>query len=245
MAEANVECVPLKDHKALWVKVTTRIAWFVAIFTACGFIYSQITRDDVLPVKEIVVSGVFSQLKTDELKALVADGVEGNFFTLSVAVLYTKLLSMPWIEQVWIHRVWPDKIKINILEQKPIAIWDEKGLINAKGELFYDDASAYKDSLPRFVVDARYKQEVIKWNGEYKKILDEFGLSIKRFELDDRKNQSIYLSNKIKLDLGGAETAQRLTRFLKVFKNNLYREEGRISKVDLRYSNGFSVAWKQ
>jgi len=244
MAEANVEYVKNNDQKAIWVKVTTRIAWFVAIFIVCGFTYSQITRDDVLPVNEITVSGVFNQLKTDELKTLVADGVEGNFFTLSVAVLYAKLLSMPWVEQVWIHRVWPGKIKINILEQKPIAIWNGKGLINAKGELFHNDVSAFKDALPLFVVDARYKQEVIKWHDEYKKILDEFDLSIKRFELDDRKNQSLYLSNKIKLDLGGTETAQRLTRFLKVFKNNLYREEGRISKVDLRYSNGFSVAWK-
>jgi len=244
MAEANVEYVKTKGHRAIWLKVTTRITWLVVILSVCGFIYSQITRDDVLPVNEITVSGTFKQLKTTELKALIADGVEGNFFTLSVAGLYAKLLTMPWVEQVWIHRVWPDKIKINILEQTPIAIWNDKGLINAKGELFHDDVSAFRDSLPRFVVATRYKQEMIKWNGKYEKILNEFGLSIKRFELDDRKNQSLYLSNKIKLDLGGTDTAQRLTRFLKVFKSNLYREEERISKVDLRYSNGFSVAWK-
>jgi len=244
MTEAKVEQTEQLDKTEVWLKIATRTAWLLAISLVCAFIYYQITREDVLPVTEIAINGQFEHIAIDELQVLIEDGVEGNFFTLSVAKLYGKLLAMPWAEQVWIHRVWPDKIKINILEQKPVAIWSGNGLINAKGKLFTDDVSGFKGHLPEFVVDERYKQEIIRWNTQYQKTLNDFDLKIKKFELDERKNQSLYLSNNIKLDLGSEETAQRLTRFLKVFKSNLYREEQRISRIDLRYSNGFSVAWK-
>jgi len=243
MANVNTEHHD-NPNQAWWLKQAGRAAWVVVVIGISGFIFQQATRDDVLPVKEIAVSGVFKELEMAELKEQIADGVEGNFFTLSVSSLYTKLLSLSWVEQVWIHRVWPDKIKIDLLEQVPVAIWNNSGLINANGELFHNDVTGFENRLPRFNVEARYKHEVIEWNKKYHEILEGSELSVKIFELDDRKNQKLFLSNGIKLFLGRVETAQRLTRFLAVYENNLYREESRISKVDLRYSNGFSVAWK-
>ena len=245
MESESLEHSAVIDNRALWSKLISRFTLFFVLIVFLGFVYHQITQDDVLPVNEISVSGVFSKLNTEELKVQIADGVEGNFFTLSVSGLYLKLLQMPWVEQVWIHRVWPDKIKISVVEQRPVAIWKGKGLINETGELFLEDASGFEKSLPIFDVNMRYKQEVIRWYRDYETILAKYDLNITQFLLDDRKSQTLQLSNGIKLELGGTETAQRLTRFLKVLKSNLYREQERISSVDLRYSNGFSVAWNK
>lgn len=243
MMEAEAEHTKLVEGRALWMKVLMRTGWALILLAACTVVFNQATRDDVLPVNEIAVSGRLVQLDVSDLKAVIGEGVEGNFFTLSVAKLYAKFIAMPWVQQVWIHRVWPDKIRIDILEQTPVAIWSDKGLINEKGELFHDDISAYHGRLPEFVVDARYKTEVIGWYKEYEKILNDYDLNIRKIEVDDRKNQILYLSNNIQLKLGLIETAQRLTRFMKVFNSNLYREQQRIHTVDLRYSNGFAVAW--
>ena len=241
--EAGAEYAKISDSRSLWVKLLVRTGWTLVFAAMCGLIFYHATRDDVLPVTEISVNGDFAQLNVNDLTAVISEGVEGNFFTLSVAKLYAKFIAMPWVEQVWIHRVWPDKIRIDILEQTPVAIWNGEGLINENGELFHSDYSTFRGRLPEFVVNTRYKTEVIRWHEEYEKILRDYGLNINKFELDDRKNQTLYLSNNIQLELGRVETAQRLIRFLKVFKSNLYREQQRIKTVDLRYSNGFSIAW--
>lgn len=241
--EAEAEYAKVTDTRSLWVKLLVRTGWVLIFAAICGLVFHHATRDDVLPVTEISVSGDFAQLNVNDLRTVISEGVEGNFFTLSVAKLYAKFIAMPWVEQVWIHRVWPDKIRIDVLEQTPVAIWNGKGLINENGDLFHSDFSKFRGRLPEFMVNARYKAEVIRWHEEYEKILRDYNLSINKFKLDDRKNQTLYLSNNIQLELGRGETAQRLIRFLKVFENNLYREQQRIKTVDLRYSNGFSIAW--
>ena len=219
--------------------------WAIVVVSIVGLSYYQLTRNDVLPIQEIKVTGEFSQLASQDLQPIIAEGIDGNFFTVDVARMYQQVLSLPWVEKVWIHRIWPDTIKVNFQEQTPVAILKNKGLLNRNGEVFSQNYKTFEQTLPLFVVANNYIEDAVK---EYEKkltILNKSDLKPRVFYYDERKAQTIKLSNGIMLVLGRVDVAERLNKFVKTYKSHLQYDKRKIDKVDLRYTNGLAVSWKQ
>jgi cell division protein FtsQ len=64
-------------------------------------------------------------------------------------------------------------------------------------------------------------------------------------ELDDRRAWHLQLDNAVLLELGRADAWQRLQRFVRAYPSIFAGRLDDLQHVDLRYSNGFSVYWKQ
>ncbi len=237
-AKTNNENQSLKN-------MVTIFAW-LAVFCAVLFAgYKMLTQKDVLPIKEISFSGELKQISAQQLHSLIVDGVSGNFFTLSVDELYHKFYTLPWVEQIWIHRVWPDKINIEIKEHEPVAILKDKGLLNAQGKVFTPDVGQFKNVLPIFSVANNYEQEAIAKFKMYEAMLAENNIRIRKFVFDKRKSQVLFLSNNMQLKLGRADSKKRLARFVKAYDAIKISKKRSVESIDLRYTNGFAVKWKQ
>jgi len=229
----------------LFQQFMLRMLWLLLFIGLSALIYSQMTRDDVLPIQEIKVSGEFDQLMSQDFQSIIADGVNGNFFTVNVSDIYQQFVALPWVEKVWIHRIWPNTIKVNFQEQKPFAILKDKGLLNQNGEVFTREVSSFKEKLPKFVVANNYIAESIKQFEKNSKILEENDLEARVFYYDERKSQKIKLSNGIELILGRVDVEERLKKFVKAYRMQLQNVTRKILKVDLRYTNGLAIAWRQ
>ncbi len=170
----------------------SNVIWLV-VFTGVAFgVLKAVSQEDVLPIREISITGEFKQIAEKDLYALVMDGVGGNFFTFDVEAIYKKFYTMPWVEKIWVHRVWPDKINIELREHKAVAILKDKGLLNDKGQVFISDAQQFEKQLPVFVIASQYEQQAIKAYRAYKEMLQQAGLTIKRFNFDGRKSKIIF-----------------------------------------------------
>jgi len=222
-----------------------RVLWVLLFVGLSALIYSQMTRDDVLPIQQIKVSGEFDQLESQDFQPILTNGLNGNFFTINVSDIYQQLITLPWVEKVWIHRIWPNTIKVNFQEQKPIAILKGKGLLNQSGIVFTQEITSFNEKLPKFVVAKNYISESIKQFELNNKILKENDLEARVFYYDERKSQKIKLSNGIELILGRFDVEERLIKFVKAYKMQLQNETQKILKVDLRYTNGLAIAWRQ
>jgi len=235
----------IREEKLFFKKVFLKFIWlFVFSGTVFGG-YKFISQENVLPIKEIGISGEFNQLSARELHTLIVDGVSGNFFTLSVEKIYQQFYALPWVEKIWVHRVWPDKINIEIRENIAVAILKNRGLLNSAGTVFSADTIGFEDTLPTFFVANEYEQEAIAAYHRYDKILSQANVKIRQFIFDTRKAQRIILANGLALKLGRVETEYRLKRFIRAYTSNLLEKKNEIEGVDLRYTNGFSVKWKQ
>ena len=53
------------------------------------------------------------------------------------------------------------------------------------------------------------------------------------------------LDGAVRLELGKADYWQRLQRFVRAYENVFAGRMDGLMRVDLRYSNGFSVFWQQ
>ena len=71
------------------------------------------------------------------------------------------------------------------------------------------------------------------------------GLRVASVTLDDRRAWRLLTGSGVELDLGRADTRRRLQRFVQAWPTVFVDRLDGLQRVDLRYSNGFSVRWQQ
>jgi len=70
------------------------------------------------------------------------------------------------------------------------------------------------------------------------------GLDVRRLHVDARGAWEMTLANGIDIRLGRREVGDRIQLFLDVATNLISQREADIEFVDMRYSNGFTIGWK-
>jgi cell division protein FtsQ len=74
-------------------------------------------------------------------------------------------------------------------------------------------------------------------------LLMPLGLEITQISLDGRGAWSMRLDNGTHVQLGRDSTVERLQRLLASWERLMQEREAPPADVDLRYTNGFAVAW--
>lgn len=207
------------------------------------YAYVQITRDDVLPIKELRLVGEFDRVESNVLKGLVTQKMDGNFFTVDVANIHKTVTDLPWVDFAWVDRVWPQTLQVRVVEEKPIAYLEGAGLLNKNGEVFTNEmVLASSQVLPKLSGSLEDRQALIEKYNQFAKYFQLYDLSITLLNLDQRGSLKMRLSNGVELVLGREDVAHRLNRFLKIFGQKMARGETSFKHVDLRYANGFALS---
>ncbi|OGP74556.1 MAG: hypothetical protein A2W09_07780 [Deltaproteobacteria bacterium RBG_16_50_11] len=124
-----------------WLRKLLRIAaqlLLLFFFLFLGHrVYIHLMEGPLFRLREIEVKGN-RQIPQEALLSLTL--IEGmpNLFTIRLKEVTKKLESHPWIDQVQGRKVFPNKILIEVVEKKPIAILqlEELFYIDTKGEIF-------------------------------------------------------------------------------------------------------------
>jgi cell division protein FtsQ len=78
------------------------------------------------------------------------------------------------------------------------------------------------------------------------KLLKQFyGLSIVSLRLNERRAWQFELDNGLSVVLGRKDFENRIDRFVYMVINNLGEKLSQAEEIDMRYTNGFAVRWKQ
>src|SRR5690606_11213476 len=77
-----------------------------------------------------------SYVSAATVRATVAGGLKGNFFSIDLDEARKLVETVPWVRQASIRRVWPNTLRVQIEEQQPLALWNENQMINSWGEAF-------------------------------------------------------------------------------------------------------------
>lgn len=199
------------------------------------------------PVREVEMKGAMSFTKTSDIQDLVTQNIKGSFFSINVSELRDKLQALPGVGGVEVRRQWPDQLLIKVQEHQPVAVWLEPNqspaLITSEGFVFRPDVNINTfSSLPMMQGMPSSSTMVLSIFQDAVSMLESFGLSIKKIQLDERYAWTLVLSNGDRLQLGRQSFFVRLSRFLNVYEQHLkYLENGGNREIDLRYTNGFAV----
>lgn len=197
------------------------------------------------PVEQVVINGEFERVSADRLESLLRPYMGQGFLAAPLDMIQQQLAEVPWIATVRVSRKWPGTLDVTVTEETPAARWGEHGLLNPQGRLFVRRADHIPAGLPRLDGPPGSEAEVA---GRYVAIqgqLVQRGLALAVLELDTRGAWSLRLSNGIQVRLGSQDVDVRLARFFEALDTVVTPIAAEVSYVDMRYTNGFAVGWKQ
>ena len=199
-----------------------------------------LTRSELFPIRELVVSSEMQRTTKQEIEAAVRGRVSGNFFAAPLAEVRAALEALPWVRRAAVRRVWPDRLEVLLEEHVALARWGDDALVNTYGEKFSAKTTA---ALPLFIGPSGMEGEVARRYLSFVKAAALLGTEPERVVLTPRYAWQLRLKNGLHLMLGrdGDLAEARLARFVAVHDRTLGRIARRHEYVDLRYPNGFAL----
>ncbi len=199
-----------------------------------------------MPVRVIEVDGEFTWLDPAEIERRVARHVAGGFFGLDLAALRADVLALPWVDEVSVRRVWPDKVRLQVVEQVPLAYWNRDALLNLKGEVFRPAKLPHLEQLPHLAGEDAHAREVAAFYLRLQSGVLPPDLRVTALTLDRRGAWRLRFANGLHLALGedGPLLERRLAAFARVWPQLSADKGRRPRRIDMRYEHGFAVQWQ-
>ena len=197
------------------------------------------------PIRQVIVQGPFERVSVLQIEAAVGDLREAGFLSVSLDAVHAKIVAIDWVDDAVVRRRWPAEVEIIVREQVPAARWGDSGLLNTRGELFVRDARHMPPELPQLSGPEGSEQLVARRYLDARATLAAVGLRLRALELDERGSWRIELTNGLQLRLGRESYERRLRRFARVAAPLLTARAGEVAYVDMRYSRGFAVGWRE
>lgn len=197
------------------------------------------------PVERVVVNGQFERVSADQIEAVMRTHMGEGFLAADLATIQRELADLQWVATAQVSRRWPDALEVIVTEEEPAARWGEDGLLNPRGRLFVRHASHIPAELPRLSGPEGSEAEVAARYVVIQEQLVQRGLSVVSLEYDGRGAWAFLISNGIQVRLGSLQVDQRLGRFYRALDEVVGPIAEDVAYVDMRYTNGFSIGWKQ
>lgn len=211
------------------------VAWLV---------HAYLAQSDWERFHTLEVTGEMSRIDVREVQALLAPYLESGFAQIDIREAQRALEAHQWVAAAGVRRKWPGTLVVELDEEKPVATWFGTSLLNAQGKVFVDGATGYSGVLPDIGGPMGAQMEMIQRLAEISSHLDVRGLNVRRIVKSDRRAERFWLENGIEIRLGRRDTEHRLNRFLHTAWPALEAQADKISYIDMRYTNGFAVGWK-
>ncbi len=196
------------------------------------------------PIASITIDGPFQRVSALQIEEAISHELVAGFFGANLSAMQDRIVSLPWIDQANIARRWPATLEVSVTEQIPAAVWGERGLLNTRGELFVSDARHVPAELPRLEGPDNQSAVVAERYLRMREKLLPTGLDLLLVRLDARGAWLMRLDTGIEIRLGRRDVEERAQLFLDVAANFIASREAEIEFVDMRYSNGFTIGWK-
>ena len=240
-AQAKRQSVATSRSEFKWHR---SYSWLLLILPVIGTAVYLSYQDTLFPIRTIQLSGTFRHINQQEVESAVQHAIGEGFFSLNINRVQQTLSDKPWVESISIRRIWPDHLKIAIVEKRPVARWDDNHLLSDKAVVYRASTRAFAElplvhtagSNPRQMLHLYYRL-----SGQFAR-LNETVVAVSK---DSRGALDMQLGNGLKIKVGRSEIERKIDRFVVIYDQQILPRQEDIQTLDLRYSNGFAVAWKK
>lgn len=228
-----------------WLGLLSLLLLIGGLVWAGSWIHRVLMDEQQVPLDAIVLQGELIYTSTDEVRDALVDGEVGSFFAADVITLRQRVEALPWIYSAAVRKEWPGRLRIYVVEQVPLAVWNDVALVNQYGDIFAGRVEQVEDELPHLTGPSNDVDEVMRQYERMNELLAMNGYRVSRLVMTDRFSVDITLDNGITLRLGREARLQRIQRFIDLHERLQSADDRSIEYVDLRYDTGVAVGWRE
>jgi cell division protein FtsQ len=210
-----------------------------------------LARLPVFALQAITVEGEVTRNNPLTLKTNVVPHLNGNFFTLDLAQAREAFEAVPWVRTAVVHREFPNRLRVRLLEQQPLALWGEEGsstMLNQQGEVFDANVGEVEaESMPRLKGPDSQSREVLAMYRTLRPVFQAVDMDMDELELTARGSWRVLTAQGTVIELGRGqpqELVERLQAFLRSV-GQIAARYGRTLKslaaADLRHKDGYAL----
>lgn len=189
-------------------------------------------------VDTLQVSTDLEHISAQTIQAQITPWFPDGYVYMDINAIQNRLQNMVMISQVSVEKVWPDTLKIEIEEERPVAIWNDKNMLSENGDIL--PVALKQLHLPKLKGANQESKMVMqhfllfnRWGKRHQLELDGIKHSAAGWQLEYKAGLKIWLDNTMAMN-----GLQQLDSVIEQF------DLARISYIDMRYEQGFAVAWK-
>lgn len=197
------------------------------------------------PLTQLEVRGDFRHLRPEDVRAAARPLLASSFFAADLEGLRTVVATVPWVARARVERRWPGALSIRVWERKAFARWNEAGLLDTEARAFTPRAADIPLGLPHLSGSKGHEAELARCWWEIAPPLRHTNLELAGLALDARGDWTARTVNGIELRFGQRPPADSIPTILDAVLRTLDGRWSEVLYVDLRYSNGFAVGWRE
>ncbi|MGP9544256.1 cell division protein FtsQ/DivIB [Psychrobacter sp. AOP7-B1-25] len=200
---------------------------------------------DAPPANIYVSNQGLSVAQYRSLQEVMEQQQVSSFFTSDLQALRDITMGLAWVDQVSISRDWQRGIVINALPKQAVANFGTERLVDAKGAVFVpadsidltqEQFATLQGEISQAPVIMQQMQQVNDW-------YTPLGMQVEDIILSPRMTWLIRFDNGLRVIVDNENTAQKLLNLSQLLGNQLSTRRDEMQSVDLRYKNGFTIAW--
>jgi cell division protein FtsQ len=196
------------------------------------------------PLRVISMDGSFQRVSPGQIEKAVTPFTGAGFMSVDLDRIQRAVESVPWVDHARVERRFPNGLHVTVVEETAAARWGQSGLLNTRGELFVREATHVPAELPRLSgpegTESQVAQRYLSAQGR----MLEAGMRIAALRLDERGAWEMDLDSGVTVRLGRRDVDERLDRFIRTASQVIAHRLNDITYVDMRYSNGFAIGWR-
>ncbi|WP_163560214.1 cell division protein FtsQ/DivIB [Halomonas sp. NO4] len=196
------------------------------------------------PIERVAIRGELNHVTAVYLRSQLAPLVDGRtWLSISLPALRREARDIGWLAEVRVSREWPYALVFELVEQQPVARWNDDRLLNPQGEPFDPAPVPPPPGLPDLSGPPGSGAEVLAYYERLAPRFGDLGVAISQLRLEARGAWRFQLDDGIWVMLGRSDREARLARLAAAWRRQLGRAMSHIRYIDLRYPNGVAVAW--
>ena len=198
---------------------------------------------DIYPLGAVRIGGELDKVTKQELIEVIAPYARDGFFNTDVERVRHATESLSWVKRASVRRVWPARLEVEVIEHKALARWAPGGLVNEQGKLFSPPVKSSPEGLPLLSGPMGTERKLL---GRYQRLTEVFSSILGEPEKLILNEQGIWRAvfpGPVTLIYRESQWAG-MQAFRGIYSSLLVSLSLPLSRIDLRYPNGFSVRWK-
>jgi cell division protein FtsQ len=196
------------------------------------------------PISSVRIAGEFVNVSRQALQQVVNEFLPSGFFELDVEAVRQAAREIPWIRRISVRRVWPDSMHVAVVERIAVARWNKVSLLEADGTRFVPGVTSLNQAYVGLSGPPGTEQRVLAQYARLALVVSALNASVERLALDKRGTWQVGLDNGLELKLGYEDDLESTGQTIALLPQILGERYDAAERIDLRYSNGFAVRWR-